>query len=382
VIKNALFLLLIGSACTQADPLEINPSEPPALSTMEAEQGRVNLIHAKLDKLVRAEALVNEVDKTLKDTLPLIQALMNDISTWQNDLFEIAQKIKVVESMTDAEDQEFRTDLTLVMSEFYDLFERRYGIVKTMAYADGILLQTADFQRGWFVDADFRDYRLSDKDIWGEFANHKAELRVAINNIDSSLSIVFFDKLNAVVLATRDIIENVLVIRALDFPELSEQLEELKQSVLVTIYLEPNLEELRQYKDLVSMRVEQKRLFSAQNLLFKMDARITAMIAELPEQNLPQDNKDSIPSIYQQEYSEAENYMPARNLWGALISNRHQSIKRLEEVCLDHDHINRYKIDCGPMLGLLGIDDDVLLLSEEKLKYLEYKMDVVLKYKD
>ena len=372
------FFVTSNAAC--AAPLVIDPSDPPSLWQIQSEQGRLNVLNIKVDSFTKSEAALNRsAEIAVQDIMPAINNVVSRVDQWQNKLNILKLFIKNIDQLTPDQQENFRQEFVSILVDLYEVKILRAECLKLIGYMRNYVQLADDFEPDFIVADDVINFMSSNSDVFRQYTIYKAELYEAADNFEAVLSERYYEDMEEALRATINIIDNILVVRSLDYPELSSGLEEMRRFTRYNEYLQPRLAEFQRDKGIVSDAVWNSQIFMAQDTLAAMNTKLTDLTGQVAGMDFSDEEKQSIENILRHEITEAARFLPAENMRASIVASRFEDvINQVKPICTNAENILRYRFKCAGMIPLLGINEDVTSLSEDKLRFIEYQIDYVL----
>ncbi len=371
--------MMLGASLSHGAPLDIDVSNPPSAGLLDTEKTRLNIVNRKIDEVVRIHDTLMEGHRLFsEELLPNVGITTAKYLVWTNKLFVLKDILADVDDLTTTQEDNYRAGILEVLSELYDItveanaLRTRINNITQEIYLVRVLSAN-------YLTADDSPHFPVSEDVFNKLAQFRSDLLASLGKLSDTVDSDLETKMNQAINTTKDIVDELFVIRSLDYPELSAKLEDLRSYTVLNTFMEPKYVEIFDYKENIASAIQVNRPYAAVDELEKMQARATTLVAQIESSDFLREQKDMAQARINNSVSEAQSLI-SYDLFSVMIAQRYSGLPYVFNVCKDTDNDQRYNFDCGTLFGIYGLKQETVMNIEEedKLRYLEFQMDKII----
>jgi len=376
-MRNILLLIMLITSVTHALPLDIDVSNPPAAVLLDKEKTRLNIVSRKIDESVRAfDALIEGHRIFSEELLPKVEVTTAKYLVWSKKLFVLKDILADVNGLTSTQEDNYRAGILEVLGELYDITVEANDLRTRINNITQEIYLVRTLSTNYLTANDSLSFP-ADENVFDKLNQFRNDLLTSLGKLSETVDSGLETNMRQAINTTKEIANNLFVIRSLDYPELAAKLDELRSYTLLNTFMEPKYIEIFDYKKLIAKAVQVNRPYAAVDKLEKMEIRATSLVTQIEESEFNNEQKNIAIARINNSISESQNLI-SYDLFSVMIAQRYSGLPYVFRVCKDPDNEQRYNFDCGILLGIYGLKQETIMnLEEDKLRYLETQMDKI-----
>lgn len=378
-MKIVRLLLLLGFITpVMAAELDINPSDPPPAKALDNEKARLNLVNQKIDDFIRSHARVKEGERILlEEVMPKSNEIVAQYSAWKEKLYLIKGILSNIDSLTDSQQDEYRSKILEVMGDLYLIKKESQALRKRISSIAGEIYAVRHYSQGYLSTVDSDSFPV-ESDVINKFNAYKTNILSAFDNVKIIISQDVENSMWESINTTKNIVDELFLIRSLDYPELASILAELRELTLVGEVVEPKYREAESYKYEISTAIAEYRPYAALDLYHAMQARMVELINEVEASGIAGNQVDVATAFFNNQLAEAFQFVDQPLYFPLQVKQRYSLLGTIANICMDIEDEARYDYNCAALKSIYGVNPQtVLSMDEEKLRFIEKQIDLV-----
>ena len=370
--------MVLFSKLALATPLVIDPSNPPEARVLDNEKARLHLVNQKVDVFMEAHATLKEGERQLTDEfMSEVNAIVASYGDWKDKLFLIKAIVADIDDLTGTQQDTFRTKIVEVMGELYTIRKTSQDLRNRIGKVASDVYNVRDFGLGYLTSADSGSFP-DGSDVFTNINSYKTSLLTSFDNLREIISSDVENSMYQSIVTTKQIVDELFLIRSLEYPELASQLELLRDFTIANEVIEPRFKEVQETKYAISNLIAEYRPYSALDVYIALVTRVTELSAEITSSGLSAMQVADGIGLLTDELDAAYAYVDQPSLFPLQVKQRYSNLNVIVNVCTDATHSSWYNYNCAALKGIYGMSPQTVVdFDEEKLRYLAKQMDLV-----
>jgi len=378
MIKKMIIPLLLFPLMAEA-VIDIDPTNPPEAVVLDNEQARLNLLTRRIDELVHNHAIIHEAERMLSEELTSeINVIVASYNIWQQKMFAIKSILADIDKLTSTQREQYQQSVRSVMYDLYDIRKESEDVRTRLNRVINDVELARTFPSSYIDGNDSSNDVGANVGFFTDFSQYRIDVLTALGTFKNIVDTDLERKMGEVIQITKDIVDELLLIRSLEFPELKSLLEELRQLTLEDMFIQHRHREVQVAKSNIADAINAKRPYFATALHNSLVERAAVLTDEINGSAFSTSFRNNAVFLISQEVDEAESYLGSEWSFPGLIWDRYNALSYAAGVCEDANDPDRFVYNCAVLKGIYGMNlEQVIGLEDDKLMYLEQQMDRV-----